>query len=345
MRTSLLLACVATSLLGLGCRNPSSPAPQASPEAEQALATGLEKFKTRDRQDLTASVSDFETALQIAPGWHEAEAALANALALSALYSLTPAKPALERADALAQQALEQAPERADVWASAGLARYLGAWDYQGAEQAFLRAIKLGDESGEPFPSANHWYGMMLSALERHEEASAQMSQALELAPSSRIIAIKAATVFMCAGEFERAEEQLQNAQERFGEAALLHRERGYLELHRGDPASAVPHFEKAYALSPQAKTTAVLGYTQGLLGQTAQAQKWLDQLQKEGNAPPLALAHLYLGLDQHEQALTALEQAFEDHDPGLVYLRVRPGFKERATDPRYADLFARLGP
>jgi Tfp pilus assembly protein PilF len=57
-------------------------------------------------------------------------------------------------------------------------------WDWAAAEKEF----KLAIARNRSYPTAHHWHAIFLSAMGRHDEAMAEIDQALRLDPVSAII-------------------------------------------------------------------------------------------------------------------------------------------------------------
>jgi adenylate cyclase len=59
---------------------------------------------------------------------------------------------------------------------------------------------------------------------------------------------------------------------------------------------------------------------------------------------PPAFLAYVYIGLGARERALSALEQAYQEHDQIMIYMKVDPTFDELRSDPRFQALLRGMG-
>ena len=51
----------------------------------------------------------------------------------------------------------------------------------------------------------------------------------------------------------------------------------------------------------------------------------------------------VYLGLDETELARYALETAYEEQDPRLVWLKMQPIYNPLRSHPRFQDLLRRM--
>ncbi|HVS15835.1 MAG TPA: tetratricopeptide repeat protein [Thermoanaerobaculia bacterium] len=338
----LLVACAAPPN-----GDPRQPSPASAAtgdgEAERLVAAGLSDLETRRARDLQRAVEQLEAALELDPHNPVAWSGLADASALLGLYSVVPAAETMPRAAAAAERALALDPDLPRAHASLGLVRYLYDWSWSEAEAHFRRALKLDPDDA----TTHHWLAMMLTALGRSEEAVAQAERAVAAGAESRVVQIKAATVFAAAGRLERAERQLADCLQRFPDAALAHRELGYLRLRQGRLAEAIPAFERAAALAGGDSAEAGLGLAYALAGRAPDARRVLGALESVAAGEPrpwFDLALVHAGLDETDRAFESLEQALAARDPALVYLASKPGLDRLAADPRYRRLAERIG-
>ncbi len=216
-----------------------------------------------------------------------------------------------------AMEALRLDPALAKAHASLGLVRYLYEWSFAEAEESFEKAIAL--DPG--YPSAHHWFAMMLMATGRYDESLAQIDRAIALEPESALYDVKRGTILMAAGRLDEAEAHLRSVLERRPESPLARRELGLLELVRGRPEARAAYLdssEPAYAL--------VLGR----LGRKSEARAMLEALrdvESSAYVSPVDFALVHVGSRREtEAALDELERAFEGKDAALVYLRTQPG-------------------
>jgi tetratricopeptide (TPR) repeat protein len=91
-----------------------------------------------------------------------------------------------------------------------------------------------------------------------------------------------------------------------------------------------------------------MLGMIYGLGGRRVEANKVLEELLKLNErryVTPAALAYVYIGLGDKDQAFAWLEKAYQEHSNFLAYLKVVPVADPLRSDPRFADLVRRVGP
>lgn len=91
----------------------------------------------------------------------------------------------------------------------------------------------------------------------------------------------------------------------------------------------------------------ASLGHALAISGRKADAQQILDelkQLAKQKYVSADAIAFIYLGLGENDQAFAWLERAIAEHSPMLFWLRVEPLYNNLRSDPRFAVLLKKMG-
>src|SRR5260370_40303811 len=107
----------------------------------------------------------------------------------------------MQRANARAMKAIELDDGLAEAWASLAAVRWWYDWDWNGAEEAYRRAIELNWN----YATARDGFSMLLSARGRSGEAIEQVKKAADLDPLSLIIAVHAGWPFYFARDYESA--------------------------------------------------------------------------------------------------------------------------------------------
>jgi tetratricopeptide (TPR) repeat protein len=322
-----LIALLALLTAGPGAGN------TAIPEARELYEKALSSMETRTRDGLTEARLLFREALALDPDFAEAHAGAADASCLLALYGYEAPLKVMPDAGEGAREALRLEPDLARAHASLGLVRYLYEWDFSLAEKSFGRAIELDPA----YPSAHHWYAMMLMATRRFDESLERIDRARALDPDSTLYDVKRGTILMAAGRLDEAESHLRQVLDRRPSSPLARREIGFLELARGRAEKAASYLdstEPAYAL-----VLAKLGRK----GEAREMLSALRDLQSSEYVSPLDFATVYGGLGEIDAALGEVERAFEERDAALVYLRTQPGLAPLRSEPRFQDILKRL--
>ena len=58
----------------------------------------------------------------------------------------------------------------------------------------------------------------------------------------------------------------------------------------------------------------------------------------------PFLFASVYVGLGDRERTLSALEQAYQEHDQVVIYLKVAPDYDRFRSELRFQKLLRGLG-
>jgi tetratricopeptide (TPR) repeat protein len=305
-----------------------------NPEARALYEKALASFQTRTRDGLTESRALFQEAVALDPRFALAHAGAADASCLLALYGYEAPSRVMPGARDSALEAIRLDPALAQAHAALGLVRYLYEWSFDEAEKSFEKAVAL-DPS---YPSAHHWFAMMLMVRGRYGESLEQIERARKLEPESALYDVKKGTILMAAGRLDEAEAHLRSVLDRRPESPLARREMGLLELTRGRLEEALRF------LDPEEPAH---GLVLGLLGRKSEARKMLEALrdvESSGYVSPIDYAIVHAGLGEKDRALDELERAFETRDAALVYLRTQPGLVSLHSEPRFQDLLKRMG-
>jgi len=189
----------------------------SSLESHELYLLGLYHWNRRTVEDLGRARDFYQAAVDRDPGYAPAHAGLAKTFVLLPLYARTPADSAMPAARAAAERALELDPRLAEAHAALGLVATAYDWDWEEAEDRFQRALAL-----EPsYATAREWYGAMLDALGRFDEARVQHDRAVALDPFSAIIGTVRGNHLLLSGDTEAAVAQLARSLELQPDLAL----------------------------------------------------------------------------------------------------------------------------
>jgi len=189
---------------------------------------------------------------------------------------------------------------------------------------------------------AHSWYGESLAARGDYSQAMAETQRAIQDDPLSLIVGSNAGWTLALAGHYAQSVETLKKTIEIDPSFPRTHFRLGQVYELRGQYALAVPEFEKAVTLSggdPYYEGS--LGHAYGTSGQSGQARSVLQTLQgRVGRqyVPPYAVALIYAGLGEKDEAFRWLQKALEDRSTSMVFLRTDPELASLRSDPRFAQ-------
>jgi Flp pilus assembly protein TadD len=149
------------------------------------------------------------------------------------------------------------------------------------------------------------------------------------------------------AGNDERAIALLRQTVELDPKFSLARIYFGLAALGGGDFSTAIAEAEQAKALEKGDPNAIVLfGNACARAGRAEDARRALGQLEELARTQyvdSFAFAFLHVGMGQKEKALDALEKAYEERSPRLVFLKVMRAFEPLRSERRFQSLVSRL--
>ena len=149
--------------------------------AWQLYLKGRFAWNKRTREGIAEAVQYFEEAAREDPGYALAYSGLADCYALEVDYRGAPVAEGMRRAREEARRALALDEGLAEAHTSLAWVLFIHDWEWEAAGTHFLRAIALNPR----YATARQWYGWLLIAMGRTDEAITQGRIALELDPAS----------------------------------------------------------------------------------------------------------------------------------------------------------------
>ena len=273
-----------------------------------------------------------------------AQAGLSECYCFLALWGFPP-HDTIPKAKEWALKAISANPGSAAAHAALAFATTAYEWNWPLGEQLFQKALALAPQSIE----VRCWYASHLICLGRFAEAikQARKAQTLEHDPSAVVLS-HVAKILYVAGDLDHAFDLLQLTLQINPHFYFSHWYLGLLLLDRGDADVGLEHLRRAAALAPESTgVLASLGFALAVLCHRQEAVRGLQTLKALRECqyvPSTDLATIYSGLDQIEDALDALEQAFVEKCLFLTWLPAWPPYKRLRDDPRFAGMVKRLG-
>ena len=267
-------------------------------------------------------------------GWAYTDLALGVAGAL-------PADEAFRRAKDAVARALRIDSGLAQAHAVLGHLKYACDYDWAGAEAELKRAIKLDPNSGEAYD----FYGLLLSSLERYDEAIAMQRRAHELDPLAHRIDV--VTTYLRAGRYDEALRAVTRVLEVEPNLALAHLTLGWVHLLTGKPDEGIAALERAVSLSPDSTLyLAQFGQALARVGRIEEARSILhrlEELSRRQHVSPYHMAYVHTGLGEHERAMDWLERAYEQRAGGVFGVKGSFLFTPLRSHPRFQALLEKM--
>lgn len=311
-----------------------------SGEAYQLYLKGRYHWNKRTEESLRRGIQYFREAIESDPSFASAYAGLADSFITLATNIPLPPREAMPKAKAAAMRAIEIDDGLAEAWASLGAVRWWFEWDWDGAEEAYRRAIELNPN----YALAHDGYAMLLATRGRSPEAIEQIAKASDLDPLSLIIAVHAGWPFYFARDFESAIRRFRKALELDEKFIPAH---GWLGMALGQQRrydEAVDAFNRALEVDRIPILTAMLAHTHAIAGHGDEARALLadlTELAKTRYISPYDIAVIHAGLGETSAALAQLRLAQEDRSAWMVFLDADPRLDVLRDEPEFARIAA----
>jgi tetratricopeptide (TPR) repeat protein len=217
-------------------------------------------------------------------------------------------------------------------------------WDWAGAEEEFKRAIAVNPA----YPNARIWYGDLLTASGRFDEALVQLNYAAENSPLSPVVNLALASRLYYAHQYVPAIEQCEKTLSLEPSFVPAHLLKGRAQLQKGQIPEAGVELQKALDLSEgDTNELAAQAYGQAIAHRQDEARRILEELKlrsQQTYVQPMAVAVIYIALGEKDAAFDWLAKAYDDRSASLVFLKVDPMFEPLHGDARFSDLVRRIG-
>ncbi len=292
-------------------------------------------------EDLKKSIEYFQRALDLDPDFAPAYVGLAEAYIAGGAYEVAPHEHAeLVKASIARALALDQTSDEAHRLSA--LLAFHQDWNWDFAERELERALRINPSSAAGYDQ----YANLLLVLGRVKEAVAARRKSLELDPLSHYVSCNAGFTYYWAGLYDEAESRARQNLELFGRSCPSE----YLVIGKAFGQRGL--YEDGIAClrrSPDPTSTqslAELSYLHAVSGRRDEAQKILSELKSRPEAEsvnPFLLAQVYVGLEDGDAALSALEAAYEERSFGMPWLGVEPKFVSLRSEPRFQELLRRM--
>jgi TolB-like protein/tetratricopeptide (TPR) repeat protein len=306
---------------------------------------GRQQWNARTPAALQRALDYFTQSAERDPLFARAHAGIADCWAIRVDHGMAAPAEGLPPARAAAALALRLAPDLPDAVASAALVAQL-EWRWAEAEAGFRGALQLCPG----YVPARHRLALLLAWRGRFDEAREEMQRALRSDPLSTVIAASAGWIEYYAGNHDEVVAIERGVLQEQPGATLALVPLALALAARGEAAEAVamlrpvagrmmltpaPHDHTSGEVAPAAPGgTPLLGvfaYVLGRAGLRDEATALTHDLVRGaagGYVSPYAIARAWLGVDQHERALHALQHALAVRSPQLACLATDPAFE-----------------
>jgi serine/threonine-protein kinase len=315
----------------------------ADPEAYQAYLKGRYYWNRRTAENLKKAIVQFKSATDRDPNYALAFVGLADCYAVLSEYAGTSTSETLPQSKAYAERALAIDGQLAEPHATLG-SIYDDSWQWGEAEKEYKTAIELNPN----YPTAYHWYSILLKNVGRNDEAAAMIKRAQQLDPLSSVIGVNVSRMYQLQNNHDASIENSLKIIELDPNFGPAYEYLAFSYLKRGRNAEAIAAAEKAVNLTNGAAITlGDLGYVYAVVGKRAEAIDKIKELEEKytrKQAVGQFVAAIYVGLGDKDKAFEWLEKDFQVRNGKLTEIRWQIQFEPLRDDPRFKDLIKRIG-
>jgi tetratricopeptide (TPR) repeat protein len=247
------------------------------------------------------------------------------------------------KALAAARKALALDEELAEAHATMASALTEYEWDWPGAERAFNRALELNPG----YATAHHFRALFLSAMGRHDEAVVAMRKARSLDPMSPRINANVGLVLHFARRHEHATRDLQESLELFPDNTAAHMYLGGSFSAMGLHREAIVQGRLVASLEPDyPPSSLLLAYVYARADRHEEARNIISTIARTDRTYHVdagSLAMAYASMGDTDLAFAWLEKGYAERSSHMPYLATDPFWDPLRDDPRFEELLRRL--
>lgn len=308
-----------------------------STDAYEHYLHGRFYWNRRSVEGLKKSITHFSQAIEKDSSYALAYSGMADAYHILGYYNAIPSMESWKGAKAAAQSALAIDASLAEVHTSVAAVAAAFEWDWVSAQREYELAMEINPH----YATTYHWYAFCLLMLNRFEDAIESIQQARELDPLSLIFNTDLGWCYYYAGDYDRAIAQYKLTLE-LADFVPARYSLAQAYVQKGQFYSGIAMLKRLQDPSYLGE----LGYAHAVAGQEDEAKNILSRMKSfagDQYAAPSQLAAIYAGLGEKDQAFELLEQAYEERNPIMAYIRAEPCFDPLRDDPRYEQLVRRM--
>jgi TolB-like protein/DNA-binding winged helix-turn-helix (wHTH) protein/tetratricopeptide (TPR) repeat protein len=321
---------------------------QVKPAAYEDYLRGRHEWNIWTKEGLETSVEEFQQSIRQDPTYAPAWAGLSDAYGLLNLFRYQKREVTLKLMKEAAVKALELDDSSSEAYVSLGTAS-LSEWSWPAADTELQRAIALDPSNA----MAHQWYGYFLRTQGRSGDAIAETRTAVDLDPLDPNKHQALGAILFLAGHDDEALQQYRGIPDGDANSERRHRFLSDIFEHKGMQREAVAELIKGLNLGGKPTLAALVeleyfssGYSQAKTAFLSAEIKEYKLRAQESHKPPMALqiANDYALLGDKDNAFAWLNEAFRDHEDGLMYLKLDKNFATFRSDRRFQDMVRQIG-
>lgn len=311
--------------------------------AYQLYLQGRYYWNKRNAVSIDRSIEYFKQAIALDSTYALAYSGLADSYIIQPQYAGAPMNVVIPRTQAAARRALELDNSLAEAHTAMAFS-YFFEWKYEEAEREFKEAISLNPR----YPTAYHWYNIMLLRTGKTDEAEPIIRKASDLDPFSPVIVLNVGIIDLLHGRYDEALRYFNKGLELDPTFAPAHGWIGKTYERMKKYQEALPNLEKAVELSGRsAENLSNLGHYYGVVGKKEEALRLVQETEaryRQGKGAAYSVARIYAGLGDEAQALAWLERDCEEKSTWTTELLIDYVWDDLREDQRFVALLKKVG-
>ncbi len=286
-----------------------------------------------------------QRSIELDPQFAPAYAGVAEALILMGVYEALSPQECMPKAKHMAEMAVGLDDGLPEAHNCLAMIRLMWDWDWNGARDAFHRALDLNPS----FAPSLYWYGLLYRMFVRGDTSEALVStvRSTVIDPLGILPVYSLGLVLVSAGRFQEAVECLEEGLDRDPGAFVLYRALGSAYLGVGDVDRAISSLERAMEVSARHPwVIADYGVALAKGGRLDEAQRLQGELvarRKSNYTSSTILSLIPAAVGDVDTALGHLEDAVANKDSLCCAIRAWPSLASLQGQPRLDALLERM--
>ena len=289
----------------------------------------------------------YEKAIAIDSNFVEAYVSMANIWSFGGLmWGIHDQQLAWNNAKVLLKKALEIDPENKAAEEELNTGYFYYDWDFPSVEKYYQANVK--DHFFDKTAAIAVDYATKTG---KYEESLTAIEHLIALDPTDGVTYPKKAEALMLLGKTEEAKNVVVNTDSLYADNWFFLRESAKLHYYLGEyekSRNLVQKMTTRFANNPPTLLWFRAIYAQ-MDGNEIEAEKHLKELLKRYDehspgSPAWFIALHYCALNDYENAFKWLQRSYERHEVEMTWLREEPLLAPLRNDPRYKDLYDRVG-
>jgi len=313
----------------------------ANVDAYNKYLLGRHLWNQRSGDSLLAATKPLSEAVAMDPGYGEAWAALADVYVLMPEYDAGTIAEYIPLAHDAINKALAINPDSARALTTSAYIKFMYDFDFKGAYAEFEKATAI--EPG--YATAHQWYGELLAADLRRDDAIEQLERARLADPLAPIMPHDMGWILMYSGMKQEAFGYFRQALELYPHWDRTNRNLVVLNTMTGQFDQARQH-ARELAASTRFNYALHLAIIDAVENPTPELQQQaLSLLAKDAQLPNgvAGKARYLMLLNEPELALDYLESAFAAGDPYAVHMNRMDIFDPLRDNPRFQAILKKM--